>query len=84
VNLPHVAARVLGTPLLIAPAKRDPRRGSRLAGGAVEPIHSEADPAPSASITVERIAVASMIGTLVWRWGYIDAPARRHCVTERT
>ena len=33
----------------------------------------EADPAPLSSITVERIAVVSVIGTLVSRSGYLDA-----------
>ena len=84
--MPHLADRVLGTPLMIAPATLEVILGvaPRLAGGAVEPIHTEADPAPSVSITVERIAVASVIGTLVWRWGYMDAPARTHWLTERT
>jgi signal peptide peptidase SppA len=45
----------------------------RLAGGAGEPIEAQADPAPMVSVTVERIAVVSVIGTLVSRSGYLDA-----------
>ena len=47
--------------------------GPRLAGGALEVVKPEADPAPLTSITVERIAVVSVIGTLVSRSGYLDA-----------
>lgn len=75
-NLPHVAARVFGTPLMIARAKLEVILGvlaPRLAGGAVEPIDTEADPAPMISVTAERIAVVSVIGTLVSRSGYLDA-----------
>ncbi len=55
----------------------------RLAGGAIEPIDPDVDPAPLTSITVERIAVVSVIGTLVSRSGYLDAASglavlRRH------
>jgi signal peptide peptidase SppA len=45
----------------------------RLAGGALEPIDPESEPAPQTSITVERIAVVSVIGTLVSRSAYLDA-----------
>src|SRR5262249_52192305 len=38
-----------------------------------EPLDPETDPAPQMSITVERIAVVSVIGTLVSRSGYLDA-----------
>jgi len=74
-NLPHVAARVFGTPLMIARAKLEVILGvlvPRLGGGAVEPI-DETDPAPILSVTAERIAVISVIGTLVSRSGYLDA-----------
>jgi signal peptide peptidase SppA len=76
VDLPHLAARVFGTPLMIARAKLEVILGvlaPRLAGGAVEPIDMESDPAPLTSVTVERIAVISVIGTLVGRSGYLDA-----------
>ena len=75
-NLPHVAARVFGTPLMIARAKLEVILGvlaPRLAGVAAEPIEAETDPAPMVSVTAERIAVVSVIGTLVSRSGYLDA-----------
>lgn len=45
----------------------------RLSGGALEVVDPESDPPPLTSITVERIAVVSVIGTLVSRSGYLDA-----------
>ncbi|HZT26503.1 MAG TPA: S49 family peptidase [Pseudolabrys sp.] len=45
----------------------------RLAGGALEVVDPVADPAPLTSITIEKIAVISVIGTLVTRSGYLDA-----------
>jgi hypothetical protein len=45
----------------------------RLAGGTLQSIDPETDPAPQTSITVERIAVVSVIGTLFSRSGYLDA-----------
>jgi signal peptide peptidase SppA len=75
-NLPHVASRVFGTPLMIARAKLEVILGvlaPRLRGSAPEPIDPEAEPAPPMLITVERIAVVSVIGTLVTRSGYLDA-----------
>jgi signal peptide peptidase SppA len=75
-NLPHVASRVFGTPLMIARAKLEVILGvlaPRLNGSVSEPVNPEADPAPPISITVERIAVVSVIGTLVSRSGYLDA-----------
>lgn len=76
IDLPHVASRVFGTPLMIARAKLEVILGvlaPRLAGSAPDPIDPEADPAPQTSITVERIAVVSVIGTLVSRSGYLAA-----------
>lgn len=76
IDLPHVASRVFGTPLMMARAKLEVILGvlaPRLAGSALEPIDREGDPAPLASVTVERIAVVSVIGTLVSRSGYLDA-----------
>lgn len=75
-DLPHLASRVFGTPLMIARAKLEVILGvlaPRFAGGTVEPVDPEADPAPLTSITVEKIAVVSVIGTLVSRSGYLDA-----------
>lgn len=74
-NLPHIAARVFGTPLMIARAKLEVILGvlgPRLAGGTLEPLESEADQPPLTSVTVEKIAVVSVIG-LVSRSGYLDA-----------
>jgi signal peptide peptidase SppA len=75
-NLPHVASRVFGTPLMIARAKLEVILGvlaPRFSGAVAEPTNPEPDPAPPISITVERIAVVSVIGTLVGRSGYLDA-----------
>ena len=55
VDLPHLASRVFGTPLMIARAKLEVILGvlaPRLAGGALEVVDPEADPAPLTSITV--------------------------------
>lgn len=76
IDLPHVASRVFGTPLMIARAKLEVILGvlaPRLAGSTSEPIDAEADRPPQTSITVERIAVVSVIGTLVSRSGYLAA-----------
>ncbi len=76
IDLPHIASRVFGTPLMIARAKLEVILGvlaPRLAGIPLEPIDKATDPAPQISITVERIAVVSVIGTLVARSSYIDA-----------
>jgi signal peptide peptidase SppA len=75
-DLPHLTSRVFGTPLLIARAKLEVILGvlaPRIAGGTLEPPDPETDPAPLTSITVEKIAVVSVIGTLVSRSGYLDA-----------
>jgi capsid assembly protease len=75
-NLPHVASRVFGTPLMIARAKLDvilSVLAPRLTGSAAEPTDAEPEPAPLSSVTVERVAVISVIGTLVSRSGYLDA-----------
>src|SRR5581483_5187870 len=76
VDLPHLASRVFGTPLMIARAKLEIILGvlaPLLSGGALEVVDPETDPPPLTSITVERIAVISVIGTLVSRSGYLDA-----------
>ena len=75
-DLPHVASRVFGAPLMIARAKLEVILGvlrPRFVGGPMEPLDPTADPAPLTSVTVERIAVVSVIGTLVARSGYLDA-----------
>jgi signal peptide peptidase SppA len=75
-NLPHVASRVFGTPLMIARAKLEVILGvlgPRLAGGPFEVVSPQGDTPPLTSITVEKIAVISVIGTLVSRSSYLDA-----------
>ena len=75
-NLPHVASRVFGAPLMIGRAKLEAILGvlaPRLAGGGLEPINAESDPPRQTSVTVEKIAVVSVIGTLVSRSSYLDA-----------
>jgi signal peptide peptidase SppA len=42
-------------------------------GGTLEPIDSQTDPLPLTAVTTEKIAVGSVIGTLVSRSGYLDA-----------
>ena len=75
-DLPRLASRVFGTPLMISRGKLEVILGvlrPRLMGGVIEPIEPEGDPSPLTSVTVERIAVVSVIGTLVTRSGYLDA-----------
>ena len=75
-DLPHVASRIFGTPLMIARAKLEVILGvlgPQFAGGPLEPVDSTVDQAPLTSIALERIAVVSVIGTLVSRSGYLDA-----------
>lgn len=75
-NLPHVASRVFGTPLMIARAKLEVILGvlgPRFAGGPIEVVDPQSDTPPLTSITVEKIAVVSVIGTLVSRSSYLDA-----------
>jgi signal peptide peptidase SppA len=76
IDLPHVASRVFGTPLMIARGKLEVILGvlaPRLAGIALEPVNTATDPALLTSITGERIAVVSVTGTLVSRSSYLDA-----------
>jgi signal peptide peptidase SppA len=61
---------------MIARAKLDVILGvlaPRFSDGAFEPINAETDPPPQTSVTVERIAIVSVIGTLVSRSSYLDA-----------
>jgi hypothetical protein len=76
-DLPHIAARLYGTPLLVARAKLDVILGAlgpRLAGQA---LSFDADAAPSAemAVTPDGIAIVPVIGTLVARSGYQGAIA---------
>lgn len=75
-DLPNVASRVFGTPLMIARAKLEVILGvlaPRFAGGPAEPFDPTTASAPLTSISAERIAVVSVVGTLVSRSGYLDA-----------
>jgi len=74
-DLPHLAARLYGTPLLLARSKLDVILGAlapRLAG---QGTFLDADAVPSAelAITPDGIAIVPVIGTLVARSGYLGA-----------
>jgi signal peptide peptidase SppA len=76
IDLPHVASRVFGTPLMIARGKLEVILGvmaPRFAGMPLQPADTGTDPVPQTSITGEGIAVVSVTGTLVSRSGYLDA-----------
>lgn len=75
-NLPHIAARVFGAPLMIGRAKLEVILGvlgPRLAGGFADAVPVPADPAPVAVMAQDGIAVIPIVGTLVSRSGYVDA-----------
>src|SRR4051794_3966046 len=75
IDMPHVASRVFGTPLMIARTKLEVILSvltPRLVGGAFEPINAESA-RPQTSVTVDRIAVVSVVGTLVGRSSYLAA-----------
>lgn len=76
INLPHVAARVFGTPLMIARAKLEVILGvlaPRFRGQALTPTDSVSTPEPAITTADEGIAVISLVGTLVARSGHLDA-----------
>jgi signal peptide peptidase SppA len=76
IDLPHVAARVFGTPLLIARGKLDVILGvlaPRLTGGTLSPRESDREPTEQRTMTAEGIALVSVVGTLVARSGYLDS-----------
>lgn len=75
-DLPHVASRVFGTPLMIARPKLDAILGvlgPRLAGNAPEPMDIGTVPTRTPEITPEGIAIMPVTGTLVSRSGYLSA-----------
>lgn len=75
-DLPHVASRVFGSPLMIARAKLEVILGAlapRFGGQALEPIGRNTDTSPPTPVTAEGIAVIPVIGTLVARSGYLDS-----------
>lgn len=74
-DLPHIAARLYGTPLLVARAKLDVILGAltpRLAGQALS-FDGEAIPSATVDVTPDGIAIVPVIGTLVARSGYLGA-----------
>ena len=76
-DIPHVAARFYGTPLLIARAKLDvilAALGPRLAGRMAFPLDGD-DPLdqPEIEVTADGIAIVPVVGTLVARSGYLGA-----------
>jgi signal peptide peptidase SppA len=75
-DLPHIASRLFGTPLMIARPKLDAILGAlgpRLAGQALELLDLGAAPSRETAITPDSIAVIPITGTLVSRSGYLAA-----------
>ncbi|MBI4968183.1 MAG: S49 family peptidase [Rhodospirillales bacterium] len=75
-DLPHIASRLFGTPLLVARPKLDVILGvlgPRLAGHALEPVDFGAVPDRELEITPQGIAILPVTGTLVSRSGYLAA-----------
>lgn len=75
-DLPYIASRLFGTPLLIARPKLDVILGvlgPRMAGNALEPPNLGAVPSRQTAITPDGIAVIPVTGTLVSRSGYLAA-----------
>jgi signal peptide peptidase SppA len=75
-DLPHIAARLFGTPLLIARPKLDIILGvlsPRLAGQTLEPLDLGDAPSRETAITLDGIALVPVVGTLVSRSVYLAA-----------
>ena len=76
-DLPHLASRLLGTPLLIARAKLDVILGAvgpRLLGtGALLPLEQPVASQRDVVVTPEGVALVPVMGTLVARSGWLDA-----------
>lgn len=76
-DLPHLASRLLGTPLLIARPKLDVilhAVGPRLLGtGALLPLEQPAAAQQDVVVTPQGIALVPVVGTLVARSGWVDA-----------
>ena len=75
-DLPLVASRVFGTPLMIARAKLEVILNVltlRLAGGAFKPVDVGTHLCLRSSIAAEKIAIVSVVGTLVGRSSYLAA-----------
>ncbi|TAN71013.1 MAG: S49 family peptidase [Magnetospirillum sp.] len=74
-DLPHLAARLYGAPLLVARSKLDvilTALGPRLAGQALS-FDGEPAPAATVEVTADGIAIIPVVGTLVSRSGYLGA-----------
>jgi signal peptide peptidase SppA len=74
-DLPHIAGRLYGTPLLVARSKLDvilAALGPRLAGQAVS-FDGDAAPGAGVAVTPDGIAIIQVVGTLVARSGYLGA-----------
>lgn len=74
-DLPHLAARLYGTPLLVARSKLDVILGalaSRLAGQGTF-LDTDAACSTETAVTPDGIAIVPVIGTLVSRSGYLGA-----------
>ncbi len=74
-DLPHLAARLYGTPLLVARSKLDVILGAlgpRLAGQTI-PFDGDIAPSADVAVTPDGIAIVPVIGTLVARSGYLGA-----------
>lgn len=74
-DLPHLAARLYGTPLLLARSKLDVILGAlapRLAGQGTF-LDADAPPSAEVAVTPDGIAIVPVIGTLVSRSGYLGA-----------
>jgi capsid assembly protease len=75
-DLPHIASRLFGTPLLVARAKLDVILGvlgPRLASHDLEPSGFDTMPSRESERTPEGIAIVPVTGTLVSRSGYLGA-----------
>ena len=75
-DLPHIASRLFGTPLLVARPKLDVILGvlgPRFAGHALEPMDIGSVPDRELEITPEGVAIVPVTGTLVSRSGYLAA-----------
>jgi signal peptide peptidase SppA len=75
-DLPYLAARIFGTPLLVARGKLDVILGvlgPRLTGGALLPRDGTAEPPEQISVLPGAIAVVPVVGTMVARSSYLDA-----------
>ncbi len=76
IDLPHVASRVFGTPLMIARTKLEVILGvlaPRFSGSMPAPLDTESTAASSTAVTADGIAIVPILGTLVARSGYLDA-----------